>query len=588
MAVQTKLQVRRDTAANWTSTNPTLASGEIGFETDTLKFKIGNGSTVWTSLGYQAAVFNGGTITNALTVSNTSGIDTTGNVTGNVIISTNNGNGTNFKVGDDVWLGDFNTANSLRIKGQQNTANAYIVFGDSDATALGRAGTGNLTYGGNTVWHAGNDGSGSGLDADTVDGYNTNTASQANTVVVRDASQNFAANTITAKLFGTANLATYIVGGAAGSIPYQNAANSTTFLAGATGTNSFLIYASGAPFWSTPTSSMAYLSGFSQYTTAAGVTSLDNTSSYYVQFTGSNTQTVVLPNTATLRAGWTFHIVNNSTGNVTANTFSNTATLLTIPAGTTAMVTCINALSNTSTGWEFGLTDFSTYTGSSAVVMNTSPTLATPRLANSTTTATAGLLDFDGTVFYSTINTTSGKSLDVASYYYVSSAQYVIDSTSASLPLSLLGASGTGITVAAGTTYEYEGLFVISASFVVTSQTPTINLISTTVSGSPVLAHQTVVESGNNATGLGSASTLSAYRFTSTGIALTALTTGNRYYTVKMRGRIAVTGTGTIEIYPSIRFSAGSVDNAWIVEPGSIFKMTPIGNGTVTTVGTWA
>jgi hypothetical protein len=52
MAVQTRIQVRRDTASNWTSTNPTLAAGEFGFETDTTKVKIGNGSTAWTSLGY--------------------------------------------------------------------------------------------------------------------------------------------------------------------------------------------------------------------------------------------------------------------------------------------------------------------------------------------------------------------------------------------------------------------------------------------------------------------------------------------------------------------------------------------------------
>jgi hypothetical protein len=52
MPVQTKIQIRRDTAANWTSTNPTLASGEIGFETNTNKLKIGNGSTVWASLAY--------------------------------------------------------------------------------------------------------------------------------------------------------------------------------------------------------------------------------------------------------------------------------------------------------------------------------------------------------------------------------------------------------------------------------------------------------------------------------------------------------------------------------------------------------
>lgn len=50
-----KIQIRRDTAANWTSANPTLAQGEIGFETDQNKAKIGDGSTAWTSLAYFAA-----------------------------------------------------------------------------------------------------------------------------------------------------------------------------------------------------------------------------------------------------------------------------------------------------------------------------------------------------------------------------------------------------------------------------------------------------------------------------------------------------------------------------------------------------
>ena len=48
------IQFRRDTASAWTSANPTLASGEIGFETDTSKFKIGDGSTAWSSLGYSS------------------------------------------------------------------------------------------------------------------------------------------------------------------------------------------------------------------------------------------------------------------------------------------------------------------------------------------------------------------------------------------------------------------------------------------------------------------------------------------------------------------------------------------------------
>jgi len=47
-----QIQLRRDTAANWTSSNPTLASGEFGLETDTDQFKVGDGTTAWASLGY--------------------------------------------------------------------------------------------------------------------------------------------------------------------------------------------------------------------------------------------------------------------------------------------------------------------------------------------------------------------------------------------------------------------------------------------------------------------------------------------------------------------------------------------------------
>ena len=47
-----KIQIRRDTAANWTSVDPVLANGEMGLETDTGKFKWGNGSSAWTALAY--------------------------------------------------------------------------------------------------------------------------------------------------------------------------------------------------------------------------------------------------------------------------------------------------------------------------------------------------------------------------------------------------------------------------------------------------------------------------------------------------------------------------------------------------------
>ncbi len=50
----TRMQQRRGTAAQWTAANPILAAGEIGFETDTNKFKMGNGSSAWSALQYFA------------------------------------------------------------------------------------------------------------------------------------------------------------------------------------------------------------------------------------------------------------------------------------------------------------------------------------------------------------------------------------------------------------------------------------------------------------------------------------------------------------------------------------------------------
>lgn len=55
-----KVQIRRDTDANWTSTNPTLSAGEVGFATTTKMFKIGDGSTAWDALPWRAIVEQSG------------------------------------------------------------------------------------------------------------------------------------------------------------------------------------------------------------------------------------------------------------------------------------------------------------------------------------------------------------------------------------------------------------------------------------------------------------------------------------------------------------------------------------------------
>jgi hypothetical protein len=81
----------------------------------------------------------------------------TGNqVTFDSVVTGNNGNGTNFRLGDDAWIGDVNLANTTRLQGVQSAASGYLIFGNGDTTALGRAGTGALTYGGNVILNAAN------------------------------------------------------------------------------------------------------------------------------------------------------------------------------------------------------------------------------------------------------------------------------------------------------------------------------------------------------------------------------------------------------------------------------------------------
>jgi len=50
MAIQ--IQLRRGLSTEWTAADPILAEGEIAVETDTLKFKVGNGVTNWNILPY--------------------------------------------------------------------------------------------------------------------------------------------------------------------------------------------------------------------------------------------------------------------------------------------------------------------------------------------------------------------------------------------------------------------------------------------------------------------------------------------------------------------------------------------------------
>jgi len=121
----------------------------------------GNGSIV---LGGLLGLHANGNITNVqnLQVSNVNAqnitapvfnvgnISVSSNVTANGVIHSNNvGTGNNFRVGNSVWLGDLNTADSLAVRSQQNPTIGYITFGSDSTAKLGRSGTAALTWNSN-------------------------------------------------------------------------------------------------------------------------------------------------------------------------------------------------------------------------------------------------------------------------------------------------------------------------------------------------------------------------------------------------------------------------------------------------------
>jgi hypothetical protein len=55
-----RYQLRRDSAADWTTNNPILLQGEEGYETDTGKIKVGDGTSTWSALPYFGVIDTSG------------------------------------------------------------------------------------------------------------------------------------------------------------------------------------------------------------------------------------------------------------------------------------------------------------------------------------------------------------------------------------------------------------------------------------------------------------------------------------------------------------------------------------------------
>jgi hypothetical protein len=121
--------------------------------------------------------------------------------------------------------------------------------------------------------------------------------------------------------------------------------------------------------------------GYTTTATAAGTTTLTVASNYRQFFTGSTTQTIVLPVTSTLVTGIAYEIENNSTGLLTVNS-SGGNLVGTIPAGVCAHAVCIGTTLTTAADWDWDYISNTSITGTGSAVLATSPTVNNPTVTN--------------------------------------------------------------------------------------------------------------------------------------------------------------------------------------------------------------
>jgi hypothetical protein len=130
--------------------------------------------------------------------------------------------------------------------------------------------------------------------------------------------------------------------------------------------------------------------GYTTTATAAGATTLTISSNYRQFFTGTTTQTIVLPVTSTLVTGIAYEIENNSTGLLTVNS-SGGNLVGTIPAGVCAHAVCIGTTLTTAADWDWDYISTTTITGTGANVLGTSPTITTPTISSLSSAASTAL-----------------------------------------------------------------------------------------------------------------------------------------------------------------------------------------------------
>lgn len=276
-----------------------------------------------------------------------------------------------------------------------------------------------------------------------------------------------------------------------GTIATQDANNVSITGGSVTGITDLAI-ADGGTGQSTASAAANALDGYFSIVSAAGTTTLTNTTARNIIVTGTSTQTIVLPDVTTLALGWTFTITNSSTGNVTLQSSGGNSFSATINVGMIYRVMCIAVTGTTTASWSGNFIGASNRTGSgNQLVYASSPSLTTPVIASlSGGTAASSTLTLQSTTGAGTTDAiilrtgsqserfridTSGA-LGIGGANYGTSGQTIISGGSGAAPSwGTLGISGggTGQTTASAAANALDGYLTIASSGGTTTLTNT-------------------------------------------------------------------------------------------------------------------
>lgn len=265
----------------------------------------------------------------------------------------------------------------------------------------------------------------------------------------------------------------------------------------------------------------------------------------------------------------------SATGNVTGGNIVTTATVSAggnIVGGNIVTAGQVSAGGNVSGGNVIGFVRPSSGSASLAPVVFTAGT--------NTSTAAAGALEYDGSVFYGSPAATQ-RGLLPAEHFVVLSSNYTANDSAAAQKVFNVPSAGA-ITVTSNTTYAFEAVYYIAPSINFNAVSlATLFALTGTLTG----IRYRVESTAGLANAVNTAKVAQATTVTATTVTDAAPGGAATNFVLSLRGIMRTNTGGTLT--PQIQFS-GTPGSAPVILANSFFRLVPLGTGSVTTVGNWS